>query len=233
MVSQMIEKKYQIGILEDHIATVAGYQSQLESNPRLKVRWTVEYYSEVEQKLINHKTDLLILDVGVPNSPENDEPYPILHAIPRLLEVYPDMQILVISMHNRPALIKAIKKAGASGYILKDDAASFKKLDKILIDVLRDGIYFSPEAEKLISNPEEIPELTRRQSEILSLLASNPNLKTKGLAEKLHISPSTIRNHLSDIYLKLGVNRLSSAIMRARQLGLLLSSDTEDLNYTN
>ena len=226
-----MRKAYQIGILEDHIATIMGYQAQLEANSDLNVVWTARFYNEVEDNISQHPTDLLILDVGVPNTPQNNEPFPILHAIPMLLETHPDMQIVVISMHNRPALIKAIKKAGASGYILKDDVISFKKLDSILIEILNQGIYFSPEAEKLISNPNDIPSLTKRQSEILSLLASNPELKTKGLAEKLHISASTIRNHLSDIYLKLGVNRLSSAIVKAQNLGLILGSDKEDLDY--
>lgn len=224
-------KEYRIGILEDHIATIMGYKTQIEENPRLTVSWTAGYYSEVEPNLEKYPTDLLILDVGVRSSPESSELYPIFHVIPMLLEKYPDLQIIVISMHNRPALIKAIQKAGASGYILKDDISSFKKLDTILLEVLKQGIYFSPEAEKLISNPDEIPSLTKRQSEILSLLASNPKLKTKELAENLFVSPSTIRNHLSEIYLKLGVNRLSSAIWQARKLGLLVISDTEDLEF--
>lgn len=226
-----MRKIFRIGILEDHIATVMGYKAQLAENANLQVVWTAGYYNEVEQNLSKFPTDLLILDVGVRISKDSTESYPILHAIPMLLETYPDLQIVVISMHNRPALIKAIKNAGASGYILKDDVASFKRLGTILIDILNQGIYFSPNAEKLIANTDEIPSLTRRQSEILSLLASNPELKTKALAEKLHIAPSTIRNHLSDIYIKLGVNRLSSAIMQAQYLGLLLSSDTEDLNF--
>ncbi|HKJ28464.1 MAG TPA: response regulator transcription factor, partial [Anaerolineales bacterium] len=201
----LLMKKYQIGILEDHIATIMGYQTQLQDNPRLNVTWTASFYSEVEPNLSEYPTDLLIMDVGVRNDSDSTEPFPIHHAIPKLLEMYPDMQIVVISMHNRPALIKATKNAGASGYILKDDVASFKNLDQILLDVLRQEIYFSPEAEKLIANPEEIPSLTKRQGEILSLLASAPDLTTREMAEQLHISPSTVRNHLSDIYLKLGV----------------------------
>lgn len=226
-----MRKVHHIGILEDHYPTVKGYQAQLEENSNLQVAWTAAYYDEVEKNLSEHPTDLLILDVGVRNSKNSTDTYPIHHAIPMLLETYPDLQIMVISMHNRPALIKAIKQAGASGYILKDDVASFKKLDSIMIDILNQGIYFSPNAEKLIAISDEMPPLTRRQSEILSLLASNPEMKTKDLAEKLHISPSTVRNHLSDIYIKLKVNRLSSAITKAQNLGLLLSSDTEDLNF--
>lgn len=226
-----MKEKYSIGILEDHIATMMGYQGQLKANDQLVVVWTANYYDEVESKIAEHIPDLLILDVGVKLSNNTKENYPILHVIPYWLEKHPEMVIIVISMHNRPALIRAIKKAGASGYILKDDMESFRKLDQILVDILNDGgIYFSPNAEILISQPDAAPSLTRRQNEILSFLASNPAMEYKILAEKLHVSPSTIRNHLSDIYLKLGVNRLSSAIVQARKLGLIADGDVEDLN---
>ena len=219
---------HRIGILEDHIATAMGYQSQLTTNDALEVCWTANYYNEVETFLAEKLVDLLILDVGVKNQPGDTEPYPILHVIPKLLESYPELKIIVITMHNRPALIRAIKEAGASGYILKDDIESFRRLDEILLDIAHEGIYFSPQAERKITRTES-PTLTRRQGEILSYLASYPAISTQQLADHLHISPSTVRNHLSDIYIALGVNRLSSAVIKARQLGLITSIQTEEL----
>lgn len=216
-----MENKIQIGILEDHIATSMGYKTQLEANPRLVVTWSAMYYHEVESNISNQTPDLLILDVGAKKHPEDTEPYPILYEIPKLLDKYPELVIVIISMHNRPALIKAVKQAGASGYILKDDELSFEKLDQILLKLSEGEIYFSPEAEQMLKKQEEGLDLTKRQTEILAYLASNPTLSTEELAEILHISPSTIRNHLAGIYLKLGVKRLSSAITKARQLGLL------------
>ena len=142
--------------------------------------------------------------------------------IPSLLEKYPEIKILVISMHSRPALFKAIKNAGASGYILKHDVDSFNRLDEILLDVYEnDSIYYSPEVMAVLSNQNEIPSLTKRQTEILSLIASQPGISNVELAEMLFVAPSTVRNHLSDIYLKLGVNSRTSAIFKAQQLGLI------------
>jgi DNA-binding NarL/FixJ family response regulator len=224
--------KIQIGVLDDHIATATGYKSKLEINPRLNVVWIANYYQEVEPFLNSHPTDLLILDIVVSNSPGASEPYPILHAIPLILEKYPEIKILVISMHNRPVLIKALKNAGISGYILKDDIQSYEKLDEIIINIVEnDSIYFSDEASRVLKSPDETPSLTPRQTEILSLIASDPALKTKELAEKLFVSPSTIRNHLSDIYLKLEVNSRSSAILRAQQLGFI-AINIDELPYS-
>jgi len=215
-------KQIRIGVLDDHIATARGYKSELEKNPGVSVVWIANYYQEVESYLETHETDLLILDIEVRIAPDVTEPYPILHAIPLLLENFPEIKIVVISMHNRPVLIKALNKAGISGYILKDDVQSYETLDEILIEITHsDSIYFSPEALKVLTNPNELPSLTPRQNEILSLIASNPSMKTKDLAEKLFVSPSTIRNHLSEIYLTLEVNSRASAILRAQQLGLI------------
>jgi DNA-binding NarL/FixJ family response regulator len=218
--------KVQVGILEDHIATATGYKALLEANDKLEISWSARYYNEVESSLESYQTDVLILDVGVDNSPSDSNPFPILHIIPKLLEKYPEMAILVISMYNRRALIKATQHAGAIGYILKDDFFSFDKLDQIILDVADGGIYYSPEVEQLLSHTGiNTPTLTRRQSEILSYIASSPNLTTGQLAERLNLAPSTIRNHLSDAYIRLGVSRLTSAISTARQLGLITPED--------
>lgn len=224
-----MSEQIQIGILEDHVATTIGLKATLNANPRLSVAWTAQYFQNLEEYLQKHTTHLLLLDVGLPKSPEQTDPYPIFHVIPNLLEKYPEIKILVISMHSRPALFKAIKNAGASGYILKHDVDSFNRLDEILLDIYEnDGIYYSPEVMAILSNPNEIPSLTKRQNEILSLITSQPGISNVELAEVLFVAPSTVRNHLSDIYLKLGVNSRTSAILKAQQLGLL-AGGVEDL----
>ena len=167
-----------IGILEDHVATAMGLKTTLNANPRLSVAWTAQYFQDLEPNLKSSNTNLLILDVGLPKSREETDTYPIFHVIPNLLEKYPEIKILVISMHSRPALFKAIKNAGASGYILKHDVESFNRLDEILIDIYdNDSIFFSPEVMKVLSNPKEIPSLTKRQNEILDHYQPTWNLK--------------------------------------------------------
>ncbi len=218
-----------IGILEDHIATAMGLKAQLDLNPRLSVVWMAQYYQAVAENLRKHPTNLLILDIGLPNSPEETEPYPIFHVIPELLRTYPEIKILVVSMHSRPALFKAIKDTGASGYILKHDGESFNRLDEILLDIYEnDSIHYSPEVLKVLTESEELPRLTNRQTQILSLIRSKPGISNVQLAEVLVVAPSTVRNHLSDIYLKLGVSNRTSAIIKAQKLGLL-PGEAEDL----
>ena len=223
------QEQIKIGILEDHIATAMGLKAQLDLNPRISVVWMAQYFQEVEEFLHKRPANLLILDIGIPNSQEDPEPYPIFHAIPELLRTYPEIKILVVSMHSRPALFKAIKDAGASGYILKHDGESFNRLDEILLDIYEnDSIYYSPEVLKELTTPNQLPSLTGRQAQILSLVSSQPGISNVDLANVLVVAPSTIRNHLSDIYIKLGVNNRAAAIIKAQQLGLL-PRDVQDL----
>lgn len=214
--------KVTVGILDDHPAVIAGYEALFEKSKHLKVSWTARFFDQVGPSLIKFPTDVLILDASVPISEEDSNTFAILREIPNLLETYPDMAILVISMHARPAFIKAIRKSGASGYILKDDLEAAENLGDILLAVAGGEIYYSPKAEKLISEPAEgKSKLTKRQVVILSYCASAPNLTTSELAEKLSLAPSTMRNHLSEIYFRLGVRKMASAIAKARQLGLI------------
>lgn len=218
-----------VGILEDHIATAMGLKAQLDLNPQISVVWIAQYYQQVEEQQKTSPANLLILDIGLPTSADDPEPYPIFHAIPEWLSLYPNIKILVVSMHSRPALFKAIKDTGASGYILKDDGESFNRLDEILLDIYKnDSIYYSPEVLRVLSNSDQIPCLSKRQSQILSLIRSKPGISNVELANYLVVAPSTIRNHLSDIYIKLGVNNRTSAILKAQQLGLL-ADDVENL----
>ncbi len=211
-----------VGILDDHPAVIAGYEAQLKELKHVQVKWTAGFYNQVRQHLEKYPTDVLILDASVDISPEEPNTFPILHEIPKLLEDYPDMAILVISMHNRPAFIKAIRRTGASGYILKDDVEANEQLADILVAVANGEIYYSPKAEKLIVEPSEsAANLTRRQVEILSYCASSPNLTTSELAERLNLAPSTMRNHLSEIYFRLKVRKMASAIAKAKHLGLI------------
>jgi len=77
--------------------------------------------------------DVLLLDINLPTSLENTNPFPILSAIPRLLQQFPALNILVITLLNQHSLIEALADAGVSGYVLKDDQGSIQELGKIVI----------------------------------------------------------------------------------------------------
>ena len=167
----------------------------------------------------------MILDVHVPVSPSNSNPYPILYTIPHLLELYPELEILVISMFGDRSLIRAVVEAGASGYVLKNDTQVIQELGKTILSVARGDVCFSEKAWKTFLGKRDEP-FTSRQLEALSLCAAYPNSKTAELARKMKIANSTLRNLLSTVYLKLGVQTRAAAIAKAREQGIITPDST-------
>jgi DNA-binding NarL/FixJ family response regulator len=223
-------EKIRVTILDDHQNIIDGYMFRLGAAPQIEVVATISFGEELEPTIAEHPTDVLLLDVNVPTSPENPNSYPILHVIPKLLEIYSELKILVISMHAERGLIRAVMDAGASGYILKDDQATARDLGNVVISVAGGGIYFSQLAHQLyakhLSN-EGMENLPPRQLEALSLSTAYPDSSTAELAKRMSVSNSTVRNLLSGAYLKLGVSNRSGAIAKARQLGLITPHQPE------
>jgi two-component system nitrate/nitrite response regulator NarL len=224
-----MNKKIRVTILDDHQSIIDGYIYRLGKNPQIEVAGTIGYGQDLEPTLAEHPTDVLLLDVNVPTSVENQNPYPILHAIPKLLQTYDGLNILVISMYAERGLIRAVMEAGASGYILKDDQSAVQDLGSVVMSVAGGGIYFSQKAHQLYSRhlSKENELLTVRQLEALSLCAAYPNSTTADFANMMTVSNSTVRNLLSAAYLKLDVNNRAAAIAKAQQLGLI----TANLHY--
>jgi two-component system nitrate/nitrite response regulator NarL len=224
-----MSKKICVTILDDHQSIVDGYLYRLEKDPQIEVVATINFGGELESTVAKHPTDVLLLDVNVPTSLENRNPYPILHAIPKLLETYPGLNILVISMHAERGLIRAVMQAGASGYILKDDQAVIKNLGSVVKTIAAGGVDFSQIALDLYTkylSTENNNQLTPRQLEVISLCSAYPDSTSAELAEKMNVSNSTVRNLLSAAYLKLGVHNRAAAIAKARELGWVTPNPT-------
>ncbi|MDD5467722.1 MAG: response regulator transcription factor [Anaerolineales bacterium] len=219
-----MSRKIYVSILDDHQSIIDGYLYRLNGIPQIEVVATLAYGEELGPALAGHPTDVLLLDINVPTAPDNPNPYPILHTIPRLLQIYSRLNVLVISMFAERGLIRAVMESGASGYILKDDQATLRDLGNVVLSIAGGGIYFSQKAHQLLLRQKSVPSgerLTARQLEALSLCAAHPNCTTEELAQMMIVSNSTVRNLLSGAYIRLGVRTRAAAIDRARHLGLI------------
>jgi len=217
--------KTRVAILDDHQSIIDGYTFRLNQVEGIEVVFSATTSSEFEEKLANNPVDVLLLDVNVPTSPDNPNPYPILPTISQIFFSYPSVSILIISMYTERTLIKALIATGISGYILKDDREVIQNLGSAVLMVANGGIHFSKYLKDYLPqyHTDEML-LTTRQLEVLYLFAAYPGMTTAAAAQKLNVAHSTIRNLLSSMYLKLGVHNRSSAIIRARELGLLSSN---------
>jgi DNA-binding NarL/FixJ family response regulator len=215
-----------VAILDDHQAILDGCRYRLSGAPDIRVVATAAYWSEMESLLAARDCDVLLMDINVPASPDNPLPFPILSVIVRLGAHYPELAIVIFSMSAEPAFVRAAIQAGAGGYILKEDATAMQQLAAVVRAVAAGDAYLSDKAQHCLqAATDEAVHLTRRQLQLLSLLAFNPDLKLEVLAEECNVAASTVRNLLSDAYRRLGVTNRGSAILRMRQLGLATAID--------
>jgi two-component system nitrate/nitrite response regulator NarL len=216
-------KEIRVAILEDHQSIIDGYIHRLSQKPEIVIVDYIYYGVNLGLMLAKHPIDVLILDINVPTSADNNSPYPILPSIPALLQQYPELNILVISMYDQPTLISAVMEAGASGYITKDDIIAIQTLGEVVITIAHGGIYLGKPAYRKLHRKIPKNELpSPRQLEILSLSAAHPSATTTELAKRLNISNSTARNLFSGAYVRLGVQNRTEAVSKARRMGLLI-----------
>lgn len=216
--------KIKVAIVEDHQSIIDGYNFRLsEPESGCEIVGVALFGEDVEMMLAESKPNVLILDANVHSSPENPNPFPILPLVRMVLQKYPDLKILVISMLTANALIEALVDAGVRGYVFKDDDGSIHRLSHVIKSVAEGGAYFSPGAWEKVKPGQSSSILTSRQMEALSLIAAYPDQSTYLLAQKLAVSDSTFRNLLSGAYKRLGVSTRAATIVRAGQLGLLVN----------
>ncbi|MBI5052121.1 MAG: response regulator transcription factor [Chloroflexi bacterium] len=218
-----------VAILEDHPLMIKGYESSLSTAPHITVVKTARFGEDLLPMLAQHAVDLLLLDVQVPTSEENRSVYPILAVIPKIMERYQSLQVLVSSMHNDRGLIQAFMENGASGYILKDDLKAMRDLETIITSIVYDDeIYLSEGAQfqvdKQRGKKTGATQLTTGQLKALSLCGAYPDKSITQLAKQLNVANSTVRNTLSTSYMRLGVRSRNAAVEKARRLGLIDSN---------
>ena len=216
-------KPCHVAILDDHQSSIDGYVYRLSSHPEVKLVATGLFGESLEPMLSNNVVDVLLLDMSVPVSALNHNPYPIMQNLPMLLKKNPDLKVIVISMFSQLSLVRALIKIGIKGYIMKDDSQAMINLGMILSTVNLGGQYFSPEIANSLdkSHTDQLLLITPRQREALELCAAYPDLPSKELANKMGVADSTFRNLLSETYQRLEVRTRSSALNKARQLGIL------------
>jgi DNA-binding NarL/FixJ family response regulator len=216
-----MEKTIRVAIIDDHQSIIDGYVHRLAGKPEVEVVASGMNGEDLQEIMSSQPVDVLLLDMSIPSSAKERNPYPIYHELPALLRKHPELKIIVISMFTQLSLVQAMFDLGISAYIFKDDQASIQLLANVVKTVAEGGVYMSQGAYPSVSvvQPELI--LTARQLEAISLCMAYPNLTTNALAARLNISTSTCRNLLSGAYQRLGVQNRAAAIAEAQRLGIL------------
>ncbi|RQM36007.1 LuxR family transcriptional regulator [Rhodococcus ruber] len=148
-----------------------------------------------------------------------------IEATRLLLGRFPELRVLVVTMHEDEDSLVASVRAGARGYLVKGaDPSGVERAIRAVAD--GEVIVGAAVAAKAIGAmaasrtlaPTVFPELTDREREVLDLMARGHDNAT--IARRLVLSPKTVRNHVSNVLGKLGAADRSTAIVQAREAGL-------------
>lgn len=149
-----------------------------------------------------------------------------VEATRRILEASPHVGVLVVTMLEDDYSVFQAMRAGARGYVLKD--ADEEDVLRAIRAVGRGEAILSPALARRLADffaaprpaapPRAFPELTQREREVLDLIAQG--VGNAEIAERLVLSPKTVRNHISNVFSKLQVADRAAAIVRARKAGL-------------
>ena len=150
-----------------------------------------------------------------------------IEAIGRILADHPQVHILVLTMFDDDDSVFAAMRAGACGYLLKG-AEGRETLQAIHVVSTGEAIFSPAIAQRLMqyfgasplpSPSQPFPDLTEREREVLALIAHG--YTNQAIAEQLVISPKTVRNHISNLFDKLGVWTRAQAMVFARDHGFV------------
>lgn len=203
-----------IMITDDHSMIREGLKSLLELDDDIKVIAEAVDGRDCLDKLDVYKPDVLLLDINMPNMNG-------LEVLKELKARKSKVKVLVLTVHNETEYLMKAVDIGINGYVLKDsESAELKKAIRAIMDgetYIQPSLIPALNAKRLERNEDEekIDSLTRRELEVLKLLAIG--MYNKEVAEKLEISERTVKNHVSNIFKKLEVtDRTQAAVFAIR-----------------
>jgi DNA-binding NarL/FixJ family response regulator len=210
-------------VVDDHPVFRYGLRAILQAAPETELVGEASSAAEAVSLAEACRPDVVLMDLGLPDGDG-------IEATGRILSANPGIGILVVTMREDGDAIFAAMRAGARGYILKG-ADGAETLRAIRAVANGEAIFAPAVARRLIEHfaaapavaaptapPHPFPELTERERDVLALIAQG--YTNAIIAERLYLSPKTVRNHVSNVFGKLQVADRAGAIIRARDAGL-------------
>ena len=205
-------------VADDHPVFRRGLRALLGGQPSLRLVGEAASGGEAVRLAAELYPDVILMDLQMPAGDG-------LSAIRQIVAARPESRILVVTMFEDDDSVFTAMRAGARGYVLKD--MDDDEIIRAILAVGHGEAIFSPAlaarmvtffAARPTAGPVAFPELTESERGVLRLMAQGVN--NQGIAERLGLSPKTVRNYVSNIFGKLQVADRAQAIVRAREAGL-------------
>lgn len=204
-------EKIKLMIADDHSMVREGLIQLLELEEEFEVIAEASNGDECLKLLSDVKPDILLLDINMPNKNGLD----VLKCLNNMEEVH--IKVLVLTVHNEVDYLVKSMEYGIDGYVLKDSESS--ELKKAILSIARGEKYIQPSLKPLLedwkvnmdSDMAKIDSLTKRELDVLKNLSIG--MYNKEIATKLEISERTVKNHVFNIFKKIGVaDRTQAAV---------------------
>jgi NarL family two-component system response regulator LiaR len=208
------DRAIKVMLVDDHAVVRSGLSAFLLAFDDLEHVGDATGGADAVSKCMALRPDVILMDLVMPEVDGAE-------ATRRIKEACPEVQVIALTSYKEDDLVQGVLKAGAISYLLKNVTADE------LADAIRKAhagrSTLAPEAAQvLVKAATESPEedgLTRRELEILELMVAGET--NPGIAEKLFVSRSTIKFHVSNILMKLGAATRTEAVAIALQRKLV------------
>jgi two-component system, NarL family, response regulator NreC len=204
-------------VVDDHAVVRSGLRRVLDAEDDIETVAEAPSADRAIFEALEHKPDIVLMDVTMPDGSGVD-------ALPVLLQSVPDTRVLMLSMHDDPAYVRAAFDAGASGYVLKEAADSevvaavraVASGEKYVHPALGARLIAAQSAER---RRAEADPLSDREREVLRLLALGHT--NQEIASMLYISVRTAETHRAHIMQKLRLTSRAELVRYALDAGLI------------
>ncbi len=209
-------RKMKVLVVDDHEIMRQGLAQLIGQEADLTVCGEAPDADGAISAIEHYAPDVAVVDISLKNSSG-------INLIKTIRERWPELPILVLSMHDETFYAERALRAGARGYVTKAEVSA--KVVEGIREVLNGGVFVSKKIakrmlRKLIDGNyavEQFPldRLTDREFEVFELIGRGQ--PTRGIAERLHVSPKTIEAHREHIKRKLGINTATELLTYAVQ----------------
>lgn len=201
-------------ITDDHRIVRDGLRWMLEDAESIDVVGEAGSGSELLAILAGTSVDVALVDVRMPEMGG-------LEALEVVHHRYPQVRVIMLSMHDEPAYVRRAVELGASGYLLKNTGRD--ELIRALETVAAGGVYLQGDVvAPLVADVEDTPSAARlspREREVLQLVADG--FENKQIAAELDISQATVKTYLRGVFERFGVSSRAEAVAVGLREGLI------------
>ncbi|PCI59558.1 MAG: DNA-binding response regulator [Methylophilaceae bacterium] len=203
-------------LVDDHAVVRMGFKMLLETTSNIKVIAEAENGEEAIKSYVEHKPDVIVMDITMPGMGG-------MEAIERILAKDSAAKVLVLSAHEDSVHPKRVLNIGAMGYLTKRSAAD--ELIKAIGSVAAGKKYIEASVaqqmaiQQLSGEQNPVDVLSEREFEVFMSLAKGKT--TNEIAETLFLSPRTVGTHLYNIKQKLNANNSAEIALIAMRSGLI------------